>query len=90
MNSFENLAAPAPRVEAAMAAPVVASSDNLEVEPARPSEDAKVEAASAVGPAVPFDDPKKFAPPMSAEVASQLSVAALREGSGPEFESKVS
>ena len=49
-----------------------------------------VEPAKQVGPAVTYDDPKQFAPPITQEEASELSVAALRMGSGTEFESIVS
>jgi hypothetical protein len=88
MSAFQNLASPAPAVEAAKAERAAAS-EELNVEPATPSEDATVDAAKSVGPAVTYDDPKKFAPPMTQQEASHLSVAALR-GSGAEFESKVS
>jgi hypothetical protein len=88
MNAFLSLASPSPAVEAAKAERAAAS-EEWKVEPATPSEDASVDAAKRVEPAVTYDDPKKFAPPMTQEEASHLSVAALR-GSGAEFESKVS
>jgi hypothetical protein len=88
MSAYENLASPAPAVEAAKAERVAAS-EEFKVEPATPSEDTTVDAAKSVGPAVTYDDAKKFAPPMTQEEASHLSLAALR-GNGAEFESKVS
>ncbi len=89
MSSFQDLASPAPQVEAAEAPPAQEDVDDLNVEPAQPSEDVIVEPASEVEAAIPFDDPKKFAPPILPEKASYLSVAALRAGSGADFESKV-
>jgi hypothetical protein len=90
MSAFQDLASPAPQVEAAEASrPSKDKSDHLKVEPARPCENTTVEAAAAVDAAVPFDDPRKFAPPVSEEKASHLSVAALRAGAGADFESKV-
>lgn len=88
MSAFQDLASPAPAVEAAIAAKA-APSEEFRVEPATPSEDATVEAAKSVEPAVLYNDPKKFAPAMTQEEASHLSIAALRV-SGVEFESKVS
>eukprot|EP00980_Cylindrotheca_fusiformis_P023379 scaffold10429_cov126-Cylindrotheca_fusiformis.AAC.10 len=86
MSAFHHLATPAPAVEAAIA-DRAAPSEELRVEPARPSEDTTVEAAKRVEPAVLYDDPRKFAPPMTQEQASHLSIKALR-ASGVEFESK--
>ena len=72
MSAFQDLASSAPEVEAAEASrpQTDKNSDDLEVEPARPCEDPTVEAATAVDAAVPFDNPKEFAPPMSQETAS--------------------
>jgi hypothetical protein len=88
MSAFQNLASPAPQVEAAEAESAFISED-VKVEPAKPSEDARVEPAMSVEPASTVDDPHKFAPPITKEEVSRLSVAGLR-GSGSEFESKVS
>lgn len=87
MSAFQDLASPAPKVEAAEADKAVACGD-LKAEPALPSEDALVEPAKRVEPAV-TDDHKKWAPPIIKEEASHLSVSALR-GSGTDFEGKVS
>lgn len=91
MSAFQDLASPARQVEAAEASPAPkdSKSDRLKVEPARPSENATVAAAAAVGAAVPFDNPRKFAPPLTREKASMLSVVALQAGSGADFQSKV-
>lgn len=90
MSAFQNLASPAPRVEEAVVeSPADDGTEPLNVEPARPSDEAVAEAAREVGPAVPFDNPKGFAPPLPLEKASHLSVAALRAGTGADFESKV-
>jgi hypothetical protein len=88
MSAFQELASPAPTVGAAEAERAQ-SSEPLRVEPALPSEDTTVGAAQKVGPAVTYDKTKSFAPPITKEEASHLSVAALR-GSGADFESKVS
>lgn len=88
MSAFQNYATPAPAVEA-VKVERAAASEEWKVDPATPSEDATVDAAKGEEPAVTYDDPKKFAPPMTQEEASHLSVATLR-GSGTEFESKVS
>ena len=90
MSAFQYLASSAPEVEAAEVSTMTLDSERLIVEPAIPFEDASVEAAAPVEAAVPFDDPKKYAPPISPEKASHLSVAALRSGRGADFESKVS
>lgn len=87
MSAFNDLAAPAPEVEAATAERAE-SSGPLTVEPAIPSEDAIVEPAKSVEPAETFDDPKKFGPAFTKEAASALSVAALRQ-TGADFESQV-
>jgi hypothetical protein len=90
MSAFQDLASPAPEVEAAKATPIHEASEPLQVEPVRISSDhVRVEPAPRVEAAVTVDDPKKFAPPMTPEKAAQLSVAVLREGSGADFESKV-
>lgn len=98
MSAFQNLASPAPRVEEA----VVASSKyndsepslpplHVAVEPARPSQSVSAEPAGEVDPAVTFDNPRQFAPPLSVEKAYHLSAAALRAADGgADFESKVS
>lgn len=87
MSAMEHLAAPAPEVEPAKA-DRVNSSRSLTVAPVVPCDDATVESVKSVEPAVTVDDPKKFAPPMTKEEASHLSVKALR-ASGIEFEAKV-
>ena len=84
---MEHLAAPAPEVEAAKADRATASA-SLTVKPVGPCEDATAEAVKGVEPAVTVDDPNIFAPPITKEEASHLSVKALR-GSGIEFEAKV-
>lgn len=85
MSAFEDLAAPAPRVESAVAESAIAS-EEVKVEPALPSEDAIVEPAQAVEPAVTSSH-KKFAPVISRNEAACLSVTALRS-SGSDFEGK--
>ena len=87
MSAMEYLAAPAPEVETAKVDRAIPSA-SLTVSPVAPCEDAVAQSVRSVEPAVTVDDPKKFAPPISKEVASHLSVKALR-GSGIEFESKV-
>jgi hypothetical protein len=82
--SFQEFATPAPQVELAEAAPPTIS-DEVQAEPAKFSEEARVEPAPHSGPAVPFD--KKFAPKITQEEASGLSVAVLR-GGGTDFESE--
>ena len=93
MSVFQELASPAPQVEAAEASPCAQSDKSDEywsvVEPAQPCEEATATPAPAVGAAVLFDNPREFAPPLSQEKASHLSVVALRAGTGAEFESKV-
>lgn len=84
---MEHLAAPAPEVEAAKADRAI-SSESLTVDPVAPCEDATAKSARSVEPAETVDDPKKFAPPISQEEASHLSVKALRQ-SGVEFEARV-
>jgi hypothetical protein len=88
MSAFRELASPAPTVGSAEAEKIHPSAP-FRVEAALPSEDTTVEAARKVGPAVMYDNPKAFAPPITKVEASHLSVAALR-GSGADFESKVS
>ena len=87
MSAFEDLAAPAPRVESAVAESAIAP-EEVKVEPALPSEDAIVEPAQAVEPAVTSSN-RKFAPVISRSEAACLSVTALRS-SGSDFEGKVS
>ena len=87
MSAMDHLAAPAPEVEEARADRATPSAP-LTVTPVAACEDVTVEAVKAVEPAVTVDDPKLFAPPMTKEEASHLSVKALR-GSGIEFEAKV-
>ena len=87
MSAFQDLASPAPKVEAAKADRAF-SSGAVKVEPAVPVENAIVEPVRGVGPAV-LDEHKKFSPAISKEAASHLSVSALR-GSGADFECKVS
>ena len=87
MSEMDHLAAPAPEVEEAKADRATPSAP-LTVTPVAACEDATVEAVKAVEPAVTVDDPKLFAPPMTKEEASHLSVKALRR-SGIEFEAKV-
>jgi len=84
MSAMEHLAAPAPKVEAAKADRAIPS-ESLAVAPVAPCEDATADAVKTVEPAVTVDDPKTFAPAMTKEEASHLSVKALR-GSGIEFE----
>jgi hypothetical protein len=89
MSAFQDLAAPAPKVEAAKA-DTVETSGSLTVEAATPSESVRVEPARRVEPATLYDDPKhSIAPPIPRTEASHLSVASLR-GSGADFESEVS
>lgn len=90
MSAFQDLATSAPEVEAAEVSNTKYESDRFDIEPAKPSEYTTVDAAASVEPAVEYDDPRKFAPPISQEKASNLSVAALRAGDGADFESKVS
>jgi hypothetical protein len=89
MSAFGDLASPAPRVGAATAerAP---ESGGVRVEPALPCEEANVEPARHVEPAVTVDDPKQFAPKQALKKAeiSHLSVTALR-ASGSDFEGMV-
>ena len=84
-----NLASPAPEVEAAVAerAPHENSS-SYRCEPAKPTENTVVEPARPVEPAVPYDNPSRFAPQFTKEQMNHLSVAALRGGAGSDFESK--
>ena len=89
MSAFPHLASPAPEVEAAEATPMEDASEPLHVQPAERGDNVTVEPAPSVEEAVTIDDPKKFAPPITQEKASQLSVQALRAGSGADFESKV-
>lgn len=90
MSSFPHLASPAPLVEAAKASPAPEDTDALNIQPAQPSEDASAQPAVPVGAAVTYDHSKTFAPPISPDKASYLSVAELRAESGADFESKVS
>jgi hypothetical protein len=83
-----NLATPAPEVEEAIADAAVHSHSSYRAEPARPSDDTTAEPTKPVEPAVPYDDPKKFAPQFTKEQMNHLSVAALRGGAGSDFESK--
>lgn len=87
MSAFQDLAAPAPTVETAAARPA-ANTDEINVAPAMRLEETAAKPAQPAEPAVLFDNPKQFAPPMTPEEASQLSVEALRSGYGAEFESE--
>ena len=88
MSAFQDLAAPAPRVEAAEA-DAVESSGPLRVSAAVPSDSVQVEPAQRVEAATLYDDPKTLAPPIARSEASHLSAASLRQ-SGSDFESEVS
>lgn len=89
MSAFGELASPAPRVGAATAERAM-DSGAVRVEPAIPCEEAIVEPARQVEPAVTVDDPKQFAPAQALKKAeiSHLSVTALRT-SGSDFEGMV-
>jgi hypothetical protein len=89
MSSSEYIVTAAPKVEAATADQYAYDDDGFRATAAVASEDCRVDPAKAVGAAVTYDDPKKFAPAFTKEQIAHLSVAALR-GSGAEFESKVS
>ena len=82
-----NLASPAPAVE-----PAVADKAKYEeaasARPARPSEAAVASAAATVDPALPYDDPMRYAPAILSKTVERndLSVDVLRGESGSDFE----
>ena len=89
--STMNLATPAPSVEKA-AAEKAAYEDAALADRVQQSEPVRVSAAQAVDPALPYDDPMRYAPAIVAnprEIARDtLSVATLR-GTASDFESEV-
>jgi len=83
-----NLAPPAPTVESASAAAILPDSAGPAiVNMVQQGGSVRVSVAQAVDPAVPFDNPRVFAPAPQPEVESTISVAALREAGGSDFES---
>ena len=87
-----NLATAAPIVEKAVAEKA-AYQDPALADPAQQSEAVHVSAAPAVDPALPYDDPMRYAPAVVANPQAiqpdALSVVVLRGTSGADFESEV-
>lgn len=87
---MSNLAAPAPAVEPAVA-DKAAYSDAAVADMVQQSEPVRVSSAAAVDPALPYDDPMRYAPSIVANPKQlkpdALSVQVLRGTTGSDFES---
>lgn len=88
-----NLAAPAPKVEEAVAEKAAAE-DPATADRVQQSEAVRVSSARAVDPALPYDDPMRYAPaivsnPNRDVLPNALTVETLRGTAGSDFESEV-